>query len=306
MLLYTKRELIMKKSLLLSVGIALFLTACSEPHDKTYYLDHIDEAKSRMAQCKDEMEEAFKNNDKEAFEKLGDKQSECSQADAAIREDRQRQREKERAEKEAQAKIELDKAMQQMESEYGKQTWQEFAHTYVNDKTCQGFFLADDNYQCRAFKALYEKKAQAGIDELKKQELSTLLGEEQTYCKTDKRRYSACDIWKRAANEKAKTDFEKLSFEDLAKLKEAYNNYQSPINSAYSEIYRKKEKTVIDDFAGNYENLKKVYNQCVDAYQGTKDWKVRSQISDTYPCEQARSARSKLQLPYDNFKKKMD
>ena len=56
----------MKKLLwLMPMGVCLSLTACSEK-DEAYYLKHIDEAKTKGAQCGREVEAAMRSRDKSA------------------------------------------------------------------------------------------------------------------------------------------------------------------------------------------------------------------------------------------------
>ncbi|MDP8079289.1 hypothetical protein [Phocoenobacter skyensis] len=173
--------------------------------------------------------------------------------------------------------------------------------------------ISSNDYLCRAFKALYDEKAEQGKTALLKNSLEQLFELKKTYCAKDQRRYSTCDIWKSAVKEQSATEFSKLDFEQLDRQKNTYCGYGSKFYDACStllDVARKKENIIIEQYVKDYESLKKDYNQCVtklaeigDSY---KLYKQRAKVSKNYPCPQARSARSKLGLPYDNFKTLMD
>ncbi|MDP8052729.1 hypothetical protein QJU23_09930 [Pasteurella atlantica] len=304
----------MKKSILLFCLSALLLTGCSEK-DKAYYLSHIDNAKSKLKQCEKQMFEAMSSKDKEKFEAIR-KDKECIAADQAIRENRKIQIEKARLEKEALEKSEISKARKKLNEKFAKLDWKEIAYQYVNSDCAKKLFISSNDYLCRAFKALYDEKAEQGKTALLKNSLEQLFELKKTYCAKDQRRYSTCDIWKSAVKEQSATEFSKLDFEQLDRQKNKYCEYGSKYYDACStlqDVAREKENIVIEQYVKNYDALKKVYNQCIAKITELAKidnsfgfYSKRNAILENYPCSQARSARSKLGLPYDNFKTLMD
>ncbi|MDG6882162.1 Uncharacterised protein [Phocoenobacter uteri] len=301
----------MKKSILFLGLSTLVLTGCSEK-DKAYYLSHIDDAKTKFKQCEKRMFEAMSSRDQEKFEAVG-KDKECVAAEQALREDRKIQAEKKRLEEEALQKAEVSKARKQLDKKFANLDWKETAYQYVNSDCAKKFFIAPNNYECRAFKEIYDEKAEQGKQELLKNSLEQLVTSKKAYCSKDQRRYSACDIWKSAVKEQSKVEFSALDFDQLHRQSNKYCNYGSQYYDACStleEVAREKENMIIDQYVKNYESLKKDYNQCVtklakigDSY---KVYKQRAEIAENYPCPQAHLARLKLGLPFDNFKTLMD
>lgn len=286
----------MKKQLCLVLGLVLGLTACSEK-DEAYYLAHIDEAEAKMAQCEKDAVSAINAKDKDTLEKIMAKGSECNLANSAIQEHKRQEREKEK-----QAKIE--KAAAQIKQQYGEQSWQEFAKTLSNSECANRW---DRNAECEAMKALYEEKTEPVVAQLSQQSLQDLLGQEAQYCKQDKRRYSACDVWKKGVEVRAKQDFEAMSLEELSALTVYSEDYKrTQPREAWREVFKEKEEAYVEQLVKNYDQLKEVYNACVDRASNAKGWDNKVNINNNYPCRQASSARMRLELPPDNFKTKMD
>lgn len=213
----------MKKLLwLMPMGVCLSLTACSEK-DEAYYLKHIDEAKTKWAQCEKEAEAAMRSKDKSALETLMAKDSECNLVRNAIKEDTRLQREKEENERKAKLEADIAQAKAQLKQQYDALPWQEFVKAYVNS-TCPSSWGTTP--ECEAMKAFYQEKTQPVITELRTKGLANLLKEEQNYCKQDKRRYSACDVWQTAVKEQATEEFQAMTLEQLDALKAYDDDYK--------------------------------------------------------------------------------
>ncbi|MBN6077352.1 hypothetical protein HYE59_07360 [Aggregatibacter actinomycetemcomitans] len=288
---------------LIPVGLCLNLSACSEK-DAAYYLSHIDEAKTKWTQCENDMETAMRTKDKAALEKIMAKGSECDLVRNAIKEDKRLQLEKEKNEREAQKAAEIAKAKELIEQQYGSQSWQEFVKTFVNSK-CTNIW--GKTPECEAMESLYQEKTQPIIKELKAKGLNSLLNEEQNYCKQDKRRYSACDVWQTAVKEQATEEFQAMSLEQLNALKAYDEDYKKEQpRQAWRSVFKEKEDAYIKQLTENYDQLKEIYNTCVDQVQSAKNWSEKHRISSDYPCRQASSARIRLQLPSDDFQTKME
>lgn len=248
--------------------LSCFLVGCGDKDDE-YYINHIDKAQEKMNDCEKQMTKAFTKRDKAAIEKIR-KNTECQSARDAIMVHQRIELEKKQQEKEAKEKAELAAAREAAAKEYGKQTWQQYIVTYANSDCAESFFTK--NNKCQAMEEIYKDKFQQGKDELYQIPFEKLSLAEDTYCKQDKRRYSACQIWK--------------------------------------EVVDKQEKEIVENYVKNYAALKTDYNQCVDKVIATENqpqsWKLITNIRDSYPCKQTIKARQQLQLGYGLDNKKME
>ncbi len=291
-------------TLLLTLMMSLLLTACSGK-DKDYYLSHPDDAKEKHSACQMEAKEAFRNRDKEKLKQLYDKKSECHYAKEAVKFHRKQQYKKKQEEKAAKEKLELDKALAEVEKQYGELSWQAYTKYFVSSP-CRKSFISNASYQCKAELALYEKKKQEGLAELKTKSFDKLLNLKKSYCSQDARRYSVCDIWKAATEEQGVKELSQLDVNSLFEKEDVLcRDVLSPACKAFRTVKNKQEKVIIANYVNNYELLKKDYNKCVDAYQKA-NWGKQGRIALSYPCRQARMARNELRLGYDNFSKKMN
>lgn len=289
---------------------AFALMACSEK-DKEYYLSHADQAQEKVKQCRQQQEQAFSNNDKQKFRQI-EQDKECQAAREAVKEHRRQQAEKERLEREAQEKAAIEQAKQKFNTEFGQLNWQQFAPHFVNHQ-CGKMYIGNKDFECRAFKELYDEKVAQAKSELGKLNFADLLAQEKQYCSRDKRQYSTCWIWEQALEEVGKAHFSSLPFAQSAEFESAlcvYDGRSLAACNTWRTVSREQEKQIIKAYTQNYESLKQDYNQCVQRLAEIADtWKnheKRMQISDKYPCPQAKSARSELGLPYDNFKTLME
>lgn len=124
---------------------------------------------------------------------------------------------------------------------------------------------------------------QKGLAELKTKNYAELVVDE-SYCKKDKRKYSACDVWRQAISEK--------------------------------------RTEIVKNYTLNYDSLKTDYNQCVDQLEdylksvnvGKNDtgvpYNILKGIQETekniyakYPCSETEEALQKLNLNFDHYEK---
>ena len=294
----------MKKQRLFIFSLILGVSACSDK-DESYYLNHIDEAQSKMKQCKVDLAKAMKLKDEAEFMKLTDSKSECSIVDKALSKHRQKQWEIEIQAKKAKDDAELANIKAEIQQQYGSQSWQDFTKSFIKSK-CDHFSY---DKKCQAMFALYEEKTKLAITEMRKKSLDELLADKELYCKQDQRIYSTCDVWQTAVGEQAKQVFSQLTLDKLYTLKDKYPSEGYPPrqpNKAWSEVFDQKEKEFVQLLTEKYDNLRSIYNICVDQVKQEKDWQKQLKVIQGVPCSQAKQARSKLNLPYDDFTTKME
>lgn len=294
----------MKKQRLFIFSLILGVSACSDK-DESYYLNHIDEAQSKMKQCKVDLAKAMKSKDESEFMKLTDSKSECSIVDKALSKHRQKQWEIEMQAKKAKDDAELANIKAEIQQLYGSQSWQDFTKSFIKSK-CDHFSY---DKKCQAMFALYEEKTKLAITEMRKKSLDELLADKELYCKQDQRLYSTCDVWQTAVGEQAKQVFSQLTLDKLYTLKDKYPSEGYPPrqpNKAWSEVFDQKEKEFVQLLIEKYDNLRSIYNICVDQVKQEKDWQKQLKVIQGVPCSQAKQARSKLNLPYDDFTTKME
>lgn len=294
------------KKIRLFLLASAFLVACTDK-DKDYYLSHSDKAEEKYEACEAELKEAFFQRDKDALEKLYSKDSECTYAKQAHMKHKKELREKQRRAEEAQIQAEVDQALSKLEEQYGAMPWQAYTSYFATSECGKQWFVKKTDYACKAMTALYEKKEQAGLTQLRKQGFDTLRTQKKKYCGRDARAKSPCDIWKKAVEEQGVEELEKLDFVDLLAKQEAIcqSDWYAPACRAFEKVKNQKEAAVIKNYVDNYEQLKTDYNQCVDKYSKA-NWSQQAKISGSYPCRQTMRARAELRLDYDVFSKKMD
>ena len=164
----------MKKQRLFIFSLILGVSACSDK-DESYYLNHIDEAQSKMKQCKVDLAKAMKLKDEAEFMKLTDSKSECSIVDKALSKHRQKQWEIEIQEKKVKDDAELANIKAEIQQQYGSQSWQDFTKSFIKSK-CDHFSY---DKKCQAMFALYEEKTKLAITEMRKKSLDELLNTHQ-------------------------------------------------------------------------------------------------------------------------------
>ena len=98
-----------------------------------------------------------------------------------------------------------------------------------------------------------------------------------------------------------------MTLEELDALKAYDDDYKKDQpRGAWREVFSQKEEAYITQLVSNYDQLKTIYNNCVDQVKSTQNWEKQYKITSSYPCKQASHARIKLQLPSDNFQTHME
>ncbi|OOF83965.1 hypothetical protein BKG93_08960 [Rodentibacter ratti] len=139
-----------------------------------------------------------------------------------------------------------------------------------------------DYYVSQVKVVIYGEYRIAGINELMQKEYKDLIAD-TSYCKTDRREYSVCDIWE-------------------------------------SAVARKRNE-VVNDYLKNYEKLKTDYNQCVVELEnyltsinvGKNDQvnydtrnnirEKESEIYSEFPCAETQEALKQLNLSFSHYEK---
>lgn len=311
----------MKKIIFASIITTTFaLTGCSEK-DKAYYLQNIDKAEAKKTECENKAIEAWQKKDENAAKAL-QKDAECHAAIDAIKEDRKIKAEQERKAAEAKAREEIDREKAKIKQELGQSDWKASAHyivnsdcaKYVNQFSKTSFAIPRDNYACKAIEEIHLENVELGKTELMKLPYDELLKQEKAFCAKDKRPLSACSIWETALGEQAEKAFET---QDLPVLEQQQSEYASFSNKkplrvkrAFEKVLRSKEQAVIENYTKNPDLLKQDYNQCVEKVKQIGNHyskhEQRSAVTNFYPCSQAKAARQKLGLTYDNFQTPME
>lgn len=311
----------MKKVLLSSIIATTFaLAGCSEK-DKAYYLQNIDKAEAKKTECENKAKEAWKKKDENALKAL-QKDAECNAAIDAIKEDRKIKAEIERKAAEAKAREEIDREKAKIKQELGQSDWKASAHYIVNSNCAKyanqfsktGFTVPRDNYACKAIEEIHLENMELGKTELMKLPYDELLKQEKAFCAKDKRPLSACSIWEIALGEQAEKAFDAQDLSTLEQQKSEYGmfNNKKPLSTqrAFEKALRAKEQAVIENYTKNPDLLKQDYNQCVEKVKQIGDHyskhEQRSAVTNFYPCSQAKAARQKLGLTYDNFQTPME
>lgn len=308
----------MNKAVLASVFF-LLLTGCSEK-DKHYYEQHLDEAESKVQQCKEELRKATLRQDRRMMDKMKS-DSECSAAEDVVKEARKAKEEKERLEREAKNKAELEREQKRMNERYGKLSWQEFIATFaasecakkpvaINDKGKDK--NKDKDYECRAMEEMYKQTVKFGKAQLAKVPYEKLVEEKGLYCLPNQTKPSACDVWNDAVTEAARAIFDKLSFNELLEQEKIYcqgeRDITHPACRMWAQFMDERKKNIVKQYVEDYERLKTDYNACVDQVDALRvedKWEEIVELTSAYPCKYARDARIQLKLGYDGFKNKL-
>lgn len=122
-----------------------------------------------------------------------------------------------------------------------------------------------------------------GLAELKAKKYDELVIDE-SYCKKDKRSFSACDVWKQAVSEK-RAEIVKNYTINYGQLKTDYNQCVTELEDYLKSVnVGKNDKNVPSDILeGIYDTEKNIYAK--------------------YPCSEAKEALQKLNLSFDHYEK---
>jgi hypothetical protein len=216
----------------------------SSPHDKSYYLKHPDEAKSKVKLCNKAIEVALGKGDMALAEKY-DKDTECKAAKKAYfeyriaerkvkREAQEKREAKERAEKEAKFKAEYLKQLQ----EFKKMDYKAFIS--AGFKECNSYWslgsdLSLKHTKCKAWKELKPTKEKEEIEALfRKYPHEKIFEYRDKVCKGNPYGDPTCDMARKAV-EKETENQTKIYLSDRAKLKKDFNNCYKEFNALNSK-----------------------------------------------------------------------
>lgn len=209
---------------ILMVGLAALVLAGCSAKDKEYYLKNIEKAHEKKTDCDMKWEEAGWDSDTKTQDEIS-KDTECVAAKEAIQEYEKQQIIE-------QNKSAYEQAYQEIESQYGQLDWMQFATAFNNvykgilldemRKTKSGEIDWLYRYDAvpQAWSELYRSKINAAKAELIKLPTDQLRAQESQYCSTDKRAYSACDVWQQALSESYQAAYQPLN------LSQAIDQYQ--------------------------------------------------------------------------------
>ncbi len=302
MIVFDGERGMMKKTVFLCLGLSVLLTACGSK-DEAYYKDHVEEAQTKVAECEKEVEKLFMAQDKEGLEILMAEGSECRIVEKVVREEEIRQKElaREQAKKEAYTKV---------NTKYGALSWREFTVAYLKFDCASRWAITDEDFECKAMQEMYESNVQKGIAEMKQYSLDELLAKEGEFCKKDRRKYSACDVWKKAVAKTVSEHFKSLSLSQLyAKKQVLCKVWSNPSCEPLKQLIDTKNKEVIQGYVDDYELLKQDYNRCVVRYQNATTYEAQREVANTYPCPQTSEAKRKLGLSqgfFEQFDQKLE
>lgn len=289
---------------------------------REYYVANPDKAKEALEECnkfygnistvadrlsREEYEE-FKlylsKNGKNTYDRH------CNDVEYAIREaetlERNKQYELEKEEKRKEAIAYIEK----LEKEFVGKTWQESIYKIINSGSDMSYYGYNEreranldlneyiqkymqhyieygnenieDYKDNVLSYIYVKQRTLGIKDLLNKPYNELIND-SSYCKTDKRKYSVCEIW--------------------------------------TDAVQQQRNNVVNGYIANYEQLKTDYNQCVakledylksinvgkndsvpnDVYKGIKE--TENKIYESYPCAETEEALQKLNLKFDHYEK---
>lgn len=262
------------KKLLLLLPVVILLAACGEK-DKDYYLKNTDKAKEKLESCSMSMFSRDKSveNDKE-----------CNAADEALKEHRRVEHEKQIAERkrikqeeEAKKREDVEKEKANLTSQYGSLTWRENVSNYANNpcSTYSPFENEANSATCIAWKEFYNSQKDIGKNELNQLTITEMQEKLEDYCKLDRRTISPCAV--------------------------------------FSVAYTEKSEEAVNEYVKNPELLRTAYNKCVDDKKDISKSKysyvdkntLQSNLRASHPCKQAKEAKQKLNLGYDDFDRKI-
>lgn len=176
---------------------------------------------------------------------------------------------------------ERNKDMSSLDKDISEVFWKTKGYIEYGDKYNNS--LTEDDKKEFALTFSANQLWQKGLAELKTKNYAELVVDE-SYCKKDKRKYSACDVWRQAISEK--------------------------------------RAEIVKNYTLNYDSLKTDYNQCVDQLEdylksvnvGKNDtgvpYNILKGIQETekniyakYPCSETEEALQKLNLNFDHYEK---
>ncbi|MDH2433799.1 hypothetical protein QCD60_14595 [Pokkaliibacter sp. MBI-7] len=155
----------MRRHLLAMTAAAALLAGCSE-HDLPYYQSHLDEAQTKVSECKDALKSAFVTRDKDALQNVAE-DAECRAAEQAQHDYQRQLAEQERALREEEAKKQKAEQERQYTADY-EQAKTDLPKLSDDDffayrKQCGNVIFAQPSAQCKAFAELEPARTEAAV-----------------------------------------------------------------------------------------------------------------------------------------------
>lgn len=296
-------------TLVLVVGLAL--VGCEEKNQE-YYSQHIDSAKEKLDDCLKTLYKAIMQSDQTLFNKIT-QDTECQAASDAIKKDPIEQKIKEAKEKQA-----LESELIAIKKQIAGKSWQESINKYLEVEECNSLFLKTSP-QCKAWKMIYNEKVDEGKKELIKLPFEGIKEQMHSLCKLYKGPSSNCSLAELVLEEKAKEDLANADIQTVEAKKSIYCaediNSSNACSKSWNNAWNRESDKHIKFFTENDEEFINTFNSCVDkvaAVDAQKlEWSQKNdlerQITDTYPCYQAKMAYSKRGMGYSvRFEKKIE
>ena len=304
------------KVLALVLVASLALAGCEEKNQE-YYSKHIDSAKEKMDECNKNLDKAVKKSDEKLFIKIT-QDPECLAASDAIKEDRIQQAKLEQERKEAEQKQALETELTTIKNQIAGKSWQESINEYLKIEGCNALF-STPSPKCKAWKIIYNEKVDEGKKELIKLPFEGIKEQMGSLCKLDKRPNSNCSVAELVLEEKAKEDLANADIQTVEAKKSIYcaeDIYSSnACRKSWESAWDRESDKHVKFFTENDEEFINTFNSCADKIATLDaqklEWSQKNdlerQITDTYPCYQAKMAYSKRGMGYSvRFEKKIE
>ncbi len=241
----------MRRHLLATTVAATLLAGCSE-HDLPYYQSHLDEAQTKVNECKDALKTAFVAQDKDALKKVAE-DGECRAADQARREYQQQLAEQERALREEESKKQKAEAERQYAADY-EQAKADLAGLrddafFDYSKQCKLVIFGQPSAQCKAFTELEPARSEAAVVALitrfPKEQLITY---KKDHCQGINFSESQCQLSERAVD-KQHDDQIAFYLNNRDQLKTDFNN----CNEQITQLKKERKYDESSEFAHTYQ-----------------------------------------------------
>ncbi|MCF2245863.1 hypothetical protein [Photobacterium iliopiscarium] len=141
----------MKNKIIITLGFALSLSACSD-NDVSYYSSHIDDAKDKIKECNSLMEKAFRSADEAKFKSIT-QNVECNAARQALHEYKRNEAKLARERKQAEYAVNIKKYTKELIK-------MPFPAFYSLDKEC----LFNNSPKCGAYRDLEKSRTLSEIE----------------------------------------------------------------------------------------------------------------------------------------------
>lgn len=300
--------------LVLIVGLSL--VGC-EKKDQEYYLKHIDSAKEKLEDCRNDLDKAFRQKDDKLIEKIKN-DTECQAAKNAINKERILQAKLEQERKAAEEKLALETEMTAIRNQIADKSWQKSINEYLKVEGCNVLFSAPSP-KCKAWEIVYNEKVDEGKKELKQLPFEDIKEQMMSLCKFDRRQGSNCAVAQSALEEKATEDLVNADIQTIDSKKPLYCAediyFLNACRNSWQNAWNRENDKQVKFFTDNDDEFIKTFNACADKIADIEElnleWREKNtlerKIIGTYPCYQAKKAHIERGLGYSvDFKKKIE